>query len=138
MHHNTDAEFHKNESQIWCKKGHLPLFVSKERKRMHQKDDVMNSRSTSEKWCRLWWISMVSPSFFFKRSRKESKMWCKIPFFLKEKVNQEEIDIKKNQNSDAILVSWKKDCCHHLHQHHKSESQTAAEADESFSGPCLF
>ena len=49
MPHNTDAEFHKNESQRWCKKGHLPLFISKERKRMHQKDDAMNSRNASEK-----------------------------------------------------------------------------------------
>lgn len=52
-------------------KDHSPLFVSKKRKRMHQKDDADHDE---------------------------------IPFSFKERVRQEEIDIKMHQNSDAILV----------------------------------
>ena len=52
-------------------KDHSPLFVSKKRKRMHQKDDADHDE---------------------------------IPFSFKERVYQEEIDIKMHQNSDAILV----------------------------------
>ena len=48
MHHNNDARSNKNEAQRWCKKGHLPLFVSKKRKRMHQKDDAIYRRNASE------------------------------------------------------------------------------------------
>lgn len=52
-------------------KDHLPLFVLKKRKRMHQNNDADHDE---------------------------------IPFSFKERVHQEEIDIKMHQNSDAILV----------------------------------
>lgn len=64
-------------------KGHLLLFVSKKRKRMHQKDDAIYRR---------------------KMHQNNDADHDEIPFSFKERVYQEEIDIKMHQNSDAILV----------------------------------
>lgn len=73
MHHNTDAEFHKNESQRWCKKGHLPLLVSKERKRMHQKSDADYDES-------VW----SAPLFSLKEAERNQQDDAKYRFFFKK------------------------------------------------------
>ena len=82
MQHNNDAKSNKNESQRWCKKiTYSCLFQRKEKeciRKMMQYIEEMHQNNDADH--------------------------DEIPFSFKERVYQEEIDIKMHQNSDAILV----------------------------------